>query len=121
VASDFLARLQSQSGISSPEAALAMAAAVLSPLHASLLPDAQQAMLTLLPASLGRAILLQQPTTTAYLDLSHYVIQVANQEGIRREQAIVHVALTLSLLGPSLPQALREAFGTDLLFLFPAR
>jgi uncharacterized protein (DUF2267 family) len=114
MAFDFLAQLTARSGQPQPSA---MAAAVLAPLAAGLKEPERISLLDLLPASLARSIVLQMPTTTAYASLDRYVSQVANQEGIHREQAIVHIALVLSTLAPHLPDSLHSAFGPDLTLL----
>jgi uncharacterized protein (DUF2267 family) len=111
--------LQKQAGLQSPNASLAMASAVLAPLCAQLPDEGQMEFLALLPPPLGRSILLQLPTTSPYASLEHYVIQVANQEGVRRERAIVHIALVISLLAPHLPASIRESLGSELYSLLP--
>ena len=117
---DLLTLLQQRLGLAKVEAAQSTAAAVLAPICASLPASQQEPLLALLPPSLARAILLQQPTTAAYANLDRYVSQVANQEGIRREQAIVHIAGVLLLLGERLPSSLRAALAPDLAFLLGA-
>lgn len=97
-----------------------MAAAVLAPLAAAFSESSRSLFMTTLPPILSRSILLQLPTTRAYTSLSAYTAQVANQEGIKWEQAIVHIAIVLSLLAPHLPPAVRAELSPELFRLLPS-
>ena len=110
---DFLERLQDRAALSRPSEALAMAAAVLSPLYAHLESGHQAALRAILPPALNRSVLLQMSTTTPYTSLERYVSQVANQEGRNRDEAVVHIALVLCLLAPQLSIPLRAALVPD--------